>query len=220
MDIRTGFETFDLNFNGFKNGQLTIFVGRPLCGKITFALKTLENNELIFNKKVAFFSTILTHHILNIFSEQGSQELAKMISDNQVYINDTYNISFETIKEECIKLKKEKKLDLIIIDSFENIDNGENKNINSKKLKQLALKLNVPVLLLASIFRFNNTINDLEKFCKSMTYDADRIVLFHTNHYNKKEKSQDNHLELEIIKNRNGNLGKLKLDLNNKFLCL
>lgn len=68
----------------------------------------------------------------------------------KLYIDDTSPITIEEIKEKCIKLKKEKYIDLIVIDNIELITT--NKNIQDKvsyinnELKKLEQELDISII--------------------------------------------------------------------------
>ena len=220
--IKTGISLFDEKFGQFKNGQLILFCGGPLSGKVTTALNIIKNNALMFDKKIAFFSTMYVKHILNIFDESKNHRLCQMILNNQIYINDKCDVSLNQIKNECLKLKKNNKLDLLVIDSFTNLESKE----SIKKIlyfKNLAIELEIPILLLSSAYSFKNdyshSLMDLKISYSDIIYSADEIIIFKTDYYKDIHKHNKS-IEANIVKNKNGELGIISLDFSDEYLLL
>lgn len=128
------------------------------------------------------------------------------------------------IKHECKKLKLQKGLDLVIIDYLQLIDSGEkseNRSIDvgkiSRSLKLLAKELDVTVVALSQLSRAPEArlnhrplLSDLRE-SGNLEQDADVVMFLYRDAYYNKDSQEKDIIENIISKNRNGQVGTVKL---------
>lgn len=155
------------------------------------------------------------------------------LSKSEVYIDDTPGITVSEIK---VKLQKQKKVDLVIIDYLQLMSDPLCRNANTKEeasgiiycLKAMAEELHIPVLLLSQLpSRVDKrpghcpNISDL-KSLGVIDYDGDMVqfmdvVLFlHSDYYYVSshkdwEELDENAAECIVAKNRYGDTGTVPL---------
>lgn len=252
--ISTGFPYLDKLTNGFQRGDLVILAARPSMGKTAFAL----NLATKISKKnyVAFFSYEMPNLQLvdRIFASDANidgnkikepknltnEEWQKIyISKDRIkklnlFFNDETNSKINDLIWKSRQLKKEKKLDVIIIDYLQLINTSDLNNNNrqlevsyiSRQLKLLATDLKITVIALSQLSRRVEqredkmpVMSDLRE-SGSIEQDADIVSFLYREEYYKKNKdSEDEHdakyvsandfqkIELIIAKNRNGAIG-------------
>lgn len=155
------------------------------------------------------------------------------LSKSEVYIDDTPGITVSEIK---VKLRKQKKVDLVIIDYLQLMSDPLCRNANTKEeasgiiysLKAMAEDLHIPVLLLSQLSsrvdkrpNYRPKISDL-KSLSVIDYDTDvvqnmDIVLFlhrdyyYICYYENYEELDENAAECIVAKNRYGDTGTVPL---------
>jgi len=179
--LRTGLKDFDEKFHGLKNGELTIFGGRPSMGKSTIASQ-IGLNIANSGKNVIFFSEEMSNEInayrtianitrVNSYKfEKGFinetefkllEQKATTLKNTNFYIDDRTSITPAYMEKTIRRLyRKLGRIDLVIIDylQFTKAD-GNEKDIRrilsdiTKKLKGLAKKYDCPVLCLSQLNR-------------------------------------------------------------------
>jgi replicative DNA helicase len=250
--LESGFKKLDLITQGFQTSDLIIVAGRPGMGKTAFCLNIITSIVKTYKLPVIFFSlemakeqlmyrllsneTEITNTNLrtgNINKQEwGKLSLAiKNFSSLPIFIDDTTNISIQTIR---LKLKKilfeQTKIGLIIIDYLQLMQNSKSKTENrvqelsqiTRSLKSIAREFNIPVIALSQLSRNVETrinkrpqLSDLRE-SGSIEQDADLVLmLFRENYYNLKKDQQDL-AEIIVAKHRNGPTGtiQLKFDAN------
>lgn len=258
--IKSGFDELDKYIKGFRNGTFNIIGGRPSSGKTSFAL-SIVLNQVFENKKIGIISLEISnfdidrklYSMLNFIKfKDVNNYLYNIFKSEKDKIE--YNSKFKNIFlsnnvkelsdiENTIRLMKEiNKIDILYIDYFSliNVKNNNFKNQYeksaevSKRLKQLALELNLPIVCLSQLNREAEketpTLASLRD-TGALEQDAD-VILFINNLKEEKEKNEIpfkyeinnfnkieitngdvNIIEKEIIiaKNRNGEKGKSEL---------
>jgi len=242
QNIFSGFDKIDRYTKGFKPGQLTILGGRHNMGKSMFAINIVRN--LISNKenKIAVFTLeysakqwakLFTKSINHFTNKEQKLKNIPPIS-NQLFIDDTKNISIIDLMEKVTILKRSENIDFLIVDYLQLIS-GINNNLpthnenkfekTTRLLKVLALGLNIPILLISSISyrkikksRVKNMprLSYLKEYGLIENY-AEVIFLLHRwDYYEYKKNDRDsdltNKLELIIAKNENGALTGINLE--------
>lgn len=249
IGLDTGYESLNEMSMGFQGGQLIILAARPGVGKSAFALNvclrmctqieahiayySLEMSyEQLVMRLLSIISTIpLSKIIRGNLSEKDSSKLfgSRVILDNKhLYIDETLSNNLEDIKLQCRKLKRDGKLDFIVIDYLQLLQLSSNKKQMSRyeevtqisrQLKLLAMELDVPILALSQLSRAPETrttkegkkpiLSDLRE-SGSIEQDADMVIFLHTD-----KKSDDKRtsysVNMEIAKNRQGQCGDAKL---------
>lgn len=236
--IDTGILELNRNTNGFQNTDLMILAGRPAQGKTALSLN-LAYNVLKQGKSVLFISLEmgkeqLTQRLISIASgidfsnirngrmNQYDYDLfTKTINDLSRYklnIDDRGGLTIQDIYNKARKLNRKSKVDFIIIDYLQLCYSKDRKNKNreqeiaeiSRKCKEMAKELNVPVLALSQMSRSIEQSNRKPRLSDlresgAIEQDADMVIFIHH------EESMN---QLIIAKNRNGQVE----DLNVKFI--
>ena len=135
--ITSGFEDLNKKINGLQRTDLILIAARPAMGKTAFSLNLVQNAALKGNASVAVFSLEMSKEQLvqRMLSAQSHVELKKIkngnldendwpriidamsvLSNANIYIDDTPGIKISELRSKCRKLKIEKGLDLILID--------------------------------------------------------------------------------------------------------
>lgn len=145
----------------------------------------------------------------------------------QIYIDDSSLINPIEILSKCRRLKREKGLDLVMIDYLQLMTSGERVESRQQEvstitrmMKIAAKELNVPILLLSQMSREvekrtnkKPQMSDLRE-SGAIEQDAD-IIMFIYREFDKDDVSVDeekrNKVELIIAKHRNGETGSVEL---------
>lgn len=153
---------------------------------------------------------------------------------NNVFINCKSTLSISDIKSEAKKVKLQHGLDVIFIDHIgkirpDNLRATRNDQIGqiSEGLKNIAKDLNVCVVALSQLNRAVEQRSDKRPVLSDLRdsgnieQDADEILLLYRDDYyaereNRKSKSPGV-LEIMVAKNRDGEVGLIKLSYNTKY---
>ena len=146
----------------------------------------------------------------------------------KIYIDDNMGGSIVELRAKTRRLQMEHGLDLLMIDYLQLMSGGNPMNrvqeISeiSRSLKQIARELNIPVIALSQLSRNVESRPDKRPVLSdlrdsgSIEQDADIVVmLYREEYYNEDCDEHDkNVLELNIIKNRHGSTGRVRLGAN------
>lgn len=242
--ITTGYQGLDKVTDGLKKKNLIYLAGRPSMGKTALALNIAEKNILVGNS-VAIFSLemgkeeLVKRLILSMSyvsaeklknKELTEEDWARMLKganallDKKLFIEDNASLTVPEMTSMCRRLKKDNKLELIIIDYLQLINsNGEKKSRReeidyiSKNLKAMAKELDVPVLVISSLSRATEQrqnkrpmLSDLRE-SGQIEYDADLVLFVHREEYYNPTDENRGEAEIIVAKQRNGQLGIVKL---------
>jgi replicative DNA helicase len=246
VGLPTGYLDLDDRTLGFQEGNLIILAARPSVGKSAFAIN-LAYNIAEKNKHVAFFSLemsaeqIVTRMLStvssinnqalqsgNINSRQWRQveHAATLLSRLNIYFDDASTSNVGEVYTKCRQLKQEDKLDFVVIDYLQLLTGTGNYGGNrvvevseiSRRLKNLARDLGVPVLALSQLSRNVEQRTDKRpnmadlRESGSIEQDADIVMfMYRDDYYNPETTSQPNIVEISISKNRSGATGKFDL---------
>jgi replicative DNA helicase len=244
LGVPTGFIDLDRMLSGLQPSDLLIIAGRPGQGKTAFMM-SIAKNAAERSKKVAIFSLEMSNEQLVqrlISQETGvdSQRLrtgklkenewpvfvqaVEVLSDTQVFLDDTPAITPLQLRTKCRRLHMEHHLDLIVIDYIQLMSGGtrgENRvqevSYISRQLKVLAKELNVPVLAAAQLSRAveqradkRPVLSDLRE-SGSIEQDADIVMFIYRPDQYEKEVEMKNTAEIIVAKHRNGPVGSVHL---------
>lgn len=247
IGIDTGFKELNNKTFGFKNGELIIIAARPGVGKSALALN-ITSTACEGKKAVAFISLEMgtTQLVMRLLSSNSGIALSKIISGKleekdlavlyltrlkldayDLYLDDSTVTDISEIMAQCRELKRNKKLDMVVVDYLQLIGKRTgNKNASraelvgsiSRSLKILAMELNIPVIALSqlnreSIKRDVPNLADLRE-SGSIEQDADIVLFLHKaskDSDNLESKARSHRVELIIAKNRQGEVGSLNL---------
>ncbi|WP_302622006.1 replicative DNA helicase [Paenibacillus sp. HGF5] len=253
--IPSGYADLDRMTSGFQNSDLIIIAARPSVGKTAFANNIAQYAAIIARKNVAFFSLEMSAEqlALRMMSseqhidanrmrtgymrsedwEKATQAVATLGNSN-LFLDDSSSLTVMEIINKCRRLKEKFGLDMIVIDYLQLISgNGRTENRQqevseiSRKLKQLARELNVPVIALSQLSRAveqradkRPMLSDLRE-SGSIEQDADIVSFLYRDDYYNQETEKPNIIEIIIAKQRNGPVGTVELAFQkeyNKFL--
>lgn len=249
--LSTGFQDFDAMTSGLQRGDLIIVAGRPSMGKTTFAMNIGEYVALKVKKPVAVFSMEMSGDQLamRLMSSLGRIDQIRvrtgkledddwprltsavvMLSEAQIFIDDTPALSPTELRARARRLKREHGLDLIIIDYLQLMQmpgGRENRAMEisevSRSLKALAKELNVPVIALSQLNRSleqrankRPVMSDLRE-SGAIEQDADLIVFIYRDEVYDPNSAEKGVAEIIIGKQRNGPIGTVRLTFSGQY---
>jgi replicative DNA helicase len=257
--VPTGFKELDRLTSGWQRSDMIVIAARPAMGKTAFTLSMARNVAVDFNKAVAIFSLEMSsvQLVKRLMSSEARLNAEKLRSGKlaehemhqlhtritslikaPIFINDTPGISVFDFRAKCRRLKKEKNIELVIIDYLQLMSAGEKSksgnreqeiSIISRTIKEVAKELNIPIIALSQLSRSVETRNssglpqlsDLRE-SGSIEQDADIVsFIYRPEKYgidaNEKGESNLGVAELIFAKHRNGDLGTVRMEFVGKY---
>jgi replicative DNA helicase len=236
-EIPTGIHDLDLVLGGLRSSELIVIAGRPAIGKSDFLVNISKTTAIGLNRPVAFFSLQMpakrviqrlvasTSGIDSVKLRRaylGEKDLPKLATataklvEAPIYIDDTPRLTIPEIRTRANRLKLEKEIRLLIIDSLQQIILHDIAQ-SVVALKTVARELQIPVLVTSNISQKADRRRDKRPIFPdlddwgSLQQEADVILFLYRNalYY---PNSEHNHNELDIIvaKNRSGPTDYLK----------
>lgn len=237
--VPTGITELDELTNGLQPSDLIILAARPGVGKTSFALTIAANAAIDYNRHVAFFSlemdgVQLAQRLLCSRAQVDQsklrsgklnrEEMNKLITYvtpiNQapLFVDDNADLGIMELMSKTRKLKRQGKLDLVVIDYLQLMKTGgeENRAVAigaiSRGLKILAKELSVPVIALAQLSRKveekgrdRPQLSDLRE-SGSIEQDADMVWFVDRPYVRSHNEEELHHGELMVAKHRNGSV--------------
>jgi replicative DNA helicase len=179
--VPTGFKLLDEMTSGLQPGDLIIIAGRPSMGKTTLAVNMAENAALGSKKSVAIFSMEMSAESLTLrmISSLGRINQSNLRSGRlheedwpridsamtqlggaNIFVDETPGLSPTEIRARARRLKRERGLDLVVIDYLQLMQVAGTKENRAteiseitRSLKALAKELKVPVIALSQLNR-------------------------------------------------------------------
>ncbi len=241
LDILTsGFQKSDLviiagsTSMGKTSFGLSVLLNAAKAGK-TCAFFSLEMSpEQIAKRLISAIGHISSKALKtgNFTSDEIEQYIQANNQLNQlpIYIDGTSKITVNQVKSKCRKLYNDKNLDAIFIDYLQimgyskHIQNREQQIAEiSRDLKGMAKEFNVPVIALAQI---NRNVEKLEnkrprlsdlRESGAIEQDADIVMFVYRDKKHDKDSVYKNVAEINIEKHRNGELGTVYIEYNEKY---
>lgn len=249
IGLPTGFDELDQLTHGFKPGELIILAARPGIGKSAFALNVIAKMCELAGSHAAFFSLEMgiDQLVMRLLSTYSNVKLEKIIGGNMndaemarlltarttldsfnLYLDESTTSGLEDIKVKCRKLKRENKLDFVVIDYLQLMSARNSRSrqeevaVISRGLKLLARELEIPVLALSQLSRAvekrsedegkKPVLSDLRE-SGSIEQDADIVLFLHREAKKKEEEVRytNSKTELIIAKNRQGMTSSIDL---------
>lgn len=242
--VPTGISELDELTNGLQPSDLIILAARPGVGKTSFALTIAANAAIDFNKHVAFFSlemdgVQLAQRLLcsraqvdqsrlrngKLSRDEMNKLIAFVTPINQapLFVDDNADLGIMELMSKTRKLKRQGKLDLVVIDYLQLMKTGgeENRAVAigaiSRGLKILAKELSVPVIALAQLSRKveekgreRPQLSDLRE-SGSIEQDADMVWFVDRPYVRNHHEDEIHNAELMVAKHRNGSVKDIKL---------
>ena len=246
--VPSGIYGLDKITNGFQKGALILIAARPGCGKTSLGMNMINHAAVKCGKKCAIFSLemskeeIASRSICSLAyvdmgkalkGEMNDKEwksilsASKKFSESDIYIDEGFSKSPLDILGKCRKLKREKGLDVLMIDYLQLMQGSEKSRENrtqeiseiTRTLKMAARELEIPIILLSQLSRQSEgrkdhrpMLSDLRE-SGSIEQDADMVLfIYRSDMYtdvpeNEREKDI---AEIIIAKNRSGKCDTIK----------
>ncbi|MBF0137292.1 MAG: replicative DNA helicase [Magnetococcales bacterium] len=250
--VPTGYKDLDEKLTGLQKSDLVIVAGRPAMGKTSLALNFAANAAMDHQKSVGIFSLEMSKEqlvmrLLSATSRVDAQALrtgrfnddeygrliqaAARLSETAIYIDDTSALSVSELRSKARRLRKEKGVDLIIVDYLQ-LMRGSNQVENrvqeisqiSQGLKAIAKELSVPVVAVSQLSRSPESRTDHRPILSdlresgSIEQDADVVMfVFREEYYKPDDPSLAGRAEVNVAKQRNGPTGAVPLTFLHKF---
>jgi replicative DNA helicase len=245
LGISSGLRDLDALLGGFQKSDLIILAARPSVGKTALALDFMRFASVTEKKKVAMFSLEMSNDQLidrllgmqaNIpfweirtghlnddkYGKYG--EAMGVLSETDMYIDDTPGQNITEIRTKARRLAIERGVDMIIVDYLQLIS-GHSKDNRvqevaeiSRGLKNLARELQVPVIALSQLSRAIEQrggarmpqLSDLRE-SGSIEQDADIVMFIDREETYNPDTERKGLADLIVAKHRNGPTGKIDL---------
>ena len=240
--LTTGLRDLDNVTEGLHETQLIIIAARPAVGKTAFALNIAAAAAKSTKKNIAIFSLEMPAEqlVLRMISSLGQVDNKKLqtgrlenedyrrineaisqLSDTNIYLHDGASTTASEIQAKCRRLATQGEgLGLVVIDYLQLIDSSgryagaRQQEISeiSRKLKTMALELNVPVIALSQLSRNvekredkRPVLSDLRE-SGAIEQDADIVAALHAPDVDvpQTDDSIPSPIQLIILKHRNG----------------
>jgi len=244
--IPTGFEKLDYMTSGLQPADLVIIAGRPGLGKTSLTLNIAAYAAMEHGTSIGIFSLEMTKEqlMLRMLSNKSKvnysnirsgyikdEDLEKLVhaadelGQAKIYIDDTPAISVLEIRAKTRRQKRDKGLDMIIVDYLQlmrgsrRVESREREIAEiSGSLKALAKELSIPVIAVSQLSRQTETRSDRRpqladlRESGAIEQDADLVLFIHrADVYRKDPEEKDGIAEIIIGKQRNGPTGTVKL---------
>lgn len=236
--VGTGFYDLDEITGGFQGTQLVILAARPSMGKTAIALNICEHVICDLKKAVLFVSLEMGElelverllssrarvdgHKIRTGKGLGQQDMVQLgrayneLHATPLFIDSTPARNMLQITANARRLKLRQNLGLIVLDYIQLVDSEEARDSRqeqiakiSRRLKQLARELNIPVIALSQLNRGVENREDRRprmadlRESGAIEQDADLVLLLHRPEYYDPN-DQPGVAELIIAKNRSG----------------
>jgi replicative DNA helicase len=247
--VPTGFLDLDRITAGLQPSDLIVIAGRPSMGKTALALNIVAHAALEAEPRVgvAFFSLEMSKEQLVLrllcsearvdsakaragyLSERDFPKLAQAaarLSEANIYIDDSSDITPIQLKAKCRRLKRERgsNLGLVVIDYMQLMRSsrpGESREKEiaeiSRSMKALAKELKVPVVALSQLNRQVETRPDRRPLLADLResgaieQDADVIAFIYRDDMYHRDSKEPGVAEVIVAKQRNGPTDTAKL---------
>ncbi|HVH65857.1 MAG TPA: replicative DNA helicase [Candidatus Acidoferrum sp.] len=244
--IPSGFADLDAKTGGFQKSDLIIVAARPGVGKTSMVLGVAQHASIQYKIPVAIFSLEMSEQqlVTRLLCSEASVDSYRLrtgllkdaewpriaqamgsLSEAQIYIDDSPNVSVMEMRTKARRLKSANNLGLIIVDYLQLMQgrNAENRvqevSDISRALKSLARELQIPVIACSQLSRepekridHRPQLADLRE-SGSLEQDSDLVLFIYRERFYNDNVPEDrrNIAEIIIAKHRNGPTGKIEL---------
>jgi len=145
------------------------------------------------------------------------------LSSASIFIDDSMGNSISELRAKARRLQMEYGLDLIIVDYLQ-LMTGQNPQNRvqeiseiSRSLKELARELHIPIIAISQLSRSVESRPDKRPILSDLRdsgaieQDADVVMMLYRDDYYNEETENPNELEVNIIKHRNGPIGRVSV---------
>ena len=260
--LTTGLRDLDVVTEGLHPTQLIIIAARPAVGKTAFALNIATAAAKSTKKNVAIFSLEMPAEqlVMRMISSLGQVDNKKLqtgkldsedyrrineamsqLADTNIFFHDGTGIKASEIQAKCRRLATQGEgLGLVVIDYLQLVDASDKyqgarqQEISeiSRKLKTMALELEVPVIALSQLSRNVEKREDKKPMLSDLResgaieQDADVVAALHAPETDGNAPVDDSiptPIQLILLKHRNGPLATIDMLFKKKtstFLSL
>jgi len=242
LGLPTGLATYDAYYGGLFAGELIVVAARTSIGKTSLALQIATHNAMAgrlvyFASCEMAASELLLRSACSLAgiplqavrSGRASdaehdrvEEALRQLSGSALVIDDRPELSVATIRRETRRLVR-KGLRLVVVDYLQIITPPDRKlqryeqiGDMTRQLKSLARDLGVPVLVLAQLSRAAEAAEEPKlshlRESGSIEQDADVVLLLHRPEEGIEADGDAWAADMIVGKNRNGPVGRLRLD--------
>jgi replicative DNA helicase len=245
--LNTGLTDIDAKIKSFEAGQLIVVAGRPGHGKTALA-GTIAVNMALRGKKILMFSMEMSHEeLLGRFvsrlggiSGEKLKEPSQMTPDDwsayvtalnsvgelPIAINSQGDLTPADVANVATRWQRHNGLDVIMIDYLQLMSSGKKTDSRvqevsyiTRTLKNLAVRLKLPIILLSQLSRANDKENRAPKLTDlrdsgTIEQDANTVLLIHREtslSADKKTIEVSNKTYVNIAKQRDGSCGTVML---------
>lgn len=242
--IKTPWASANGYLGGLRSGDLIVLAGRPSSGKSAAALQIASHSAVTLGKSVGIVSiemptdalfrrmicqisavnaSDLKYGTMDLDQRHRAKDAADVILKSGCHIDRVHMTTHRAITAASTRLMSRHGMDLLIVDHLHLMDGPEREERNrlqaiTKALKQLARKLQIPVLLVAQLNRECEKRNpprpQLSDLRESGTIEQDADVvamIYRAEMYDKLDPSLVGTAEFIIAKQREGPVGTINL---------
>ncbi len=154
------------------------------------------------------------------------------LSNASIFVDDTMGSTITELRAKARRLQMEYGLDMLMIDYLQLMSGASATSSStnrvqeiaeiSRSLKQLARELHIPVIALSQLSRTVETRPDKRPILSdlrdsgSIEQDADIVIMLYRDDYYNEDSETPNELELNVIKHRNGDVGRVAVHFDRK----
>lgn len=155
------------------------------------------------------------------------------LSNAPMFVDDTMGSSIAELRAKARRLQMEHGLDILLVDYLQLMTANSSSSAQmtnrvqeiseiSRSLKQLARELHIPVIALSQLSRSVESRPDKRPVLSdlrdsgSIEQDADIVMMLYRDDYYNPESEVPNELEINIIKHRNGAIGRVSIHFDRK----
>ncbi|MCF7812343.1 replicative DNA helicase [Candidatus Gracilibacteria bacterium] len=150
------------------------------------------------------------------------------LSNAPIFIDDSMGNSIAELRSKARRLQMEHGLDILVVDYLQ-LMSGQNPQNRvqeiseiSRSLKELARELHIPIIAISQLSRGvegrpdkRPVLSDLRD-SGSIEQDADVVMMLYRDDYYNPDSEAENELEINVIKHRNGAIGRINLYFDRK----
>ncbi len=250
--IASGFDRLDQMTSGLQPSDLIVIAARPGLGKTSLCLNIAAFAAIHGGASVGIFSLEMTKEqlMLRMLSNEAKVSYSNIrsgyikdgdfkklvdvgdrLSQAKIYIDDTPAITVLEIRGKTRRQKKDKGLDLIIVDYLQLMRASRKTETREREiaeisgsLKALAKELGIPVIAVSQLSRQTEARSDKRpqladlRESGAIEQDADLVLFIHrADAYKRNSEEKDGIAELIVGKQRNGPTGAFKLAFLDKL---